>query len=240
MNAVVARAGCVVALAWTCAGPMEAATRTDAPGTNVPKATGMGPVLGPGPGPGPGRGATSGAVMLRAERQRPWEIPDPWHWPKVGAGAAALVAVGVAGFRWWRRRAAPEAGVPEPLDPGWVARARILGARSGIADPRWYVGEVSDAARGYLEARFGLRAPEQTTEEFLASLASKPLPGLGDDEALAGFLAQCDLVKFAGWRPGGAELEGLEAAALGLVDRTRSPAGTGAGPGVAAREGRTA
>ena len=30
--------------------------------------------------------------------------------------------------------------------------------------------EVSEAARDYLEGRFGLRAPERTTEEFLAAI----------------------------------------------------------------------
>jgi len=41
---------------------------------------------------------------------------------------------------------------------------------------------------------------------------------------LAAFLEQCDLVKFAGWRPGAHELDGLEAAAIWVVDEA-SPAG---------------
>ena len=52
------------------------------------------------------------------------------------------------------------------------ARERILRAREGMGDVRWYVAEVSDAVRFYLEARHGLRAPEQTTEEFLAEIAA--------------------------------------------------------------------
>ncbi len=98
-----------------------------------------------------------------------------------------------------------------------------------MADARWYVGEVSDAVRGYLEGRFGLRAPEQTTEEFLAGLAGKELPGMGDSAGLGEFLGWCDLVKFAGWKPGGPELEELEQSALGMVERTMAGAGvTGA------------
>ena len=98
-----------------------------------------------------------------------------------------------------------------------------------MADARWYVGEVSDAVRGYLEGRFGLRAPEQTTAEFLAGLAGKELPGMGDSAGLGEFLGWCDLVKFAGWTPGGPELEDLEQSALGMVERTMAGAGvTGA------------
>lgn len=93
-----------------------------------------------------------------------------------------------------------------------------------MGDARWYVGEVSDAVRGYLEGRFGLRAPEQTTEEFLAGLAGKELPGMGNAAGLGEFMGWCDLVKFAGWKPGGSELEDLERSALGMVEASQARA----------------
>jgi len=108
-----------------------------------------------------------------------------------------------------------------------------------MEDARWYVGEVSDAVRGYLEGRFGLRAPEQTTEEFLAGLAGKELPGMGDAAGLGEFLGWCDLVKFSGWKPGGAELEELEQSALGMVERTMAGAGVMGGAATVVEGGAT-
>ena len=61
--------------------------------------------------------------------------------------------------------------------------------------------EVSDILRGYIEDRFGLRAPERTTEEFLMEAGS----GLEVDdekkEMIEQFLIHCDMVKFAHLQP---------------------------------------
>lgn len=60
---------------------------------------------------------------------------------------------------------------------------------------------LSAIVRRYIENRFGLRAPEQTTEEFLSGLEkaagfpSEYKPLLND------FLRHCDLVKFAKFQP---------------------------------------
>jgi hypothetical protein len=60
---------------------------------------------------------------------------------------------------------------------------------------------VSAILRRYVELRFGLRAPEQTTEEFLVSaLATGGLIAAHRD-LLETFLQHCDLVKFARHRP---------------------------------------
>lgn len=212
-----------IGVAW--AGMAHAATRTDVPGkalapTNMARAATPGGRGVPGPGTATARGSSNGAVMLRAERQRPVDVPDPWRPVMIGGGAAAGLGLAAAAAMWWKRRP----GTPPPVEPepdaAVLARARILGAREGMGDARWYVGEVSDAVRSYLEGRFGLRAPEQTTEEFLASLGGKRLPGMEDGGGLGGFLHQCDLVKFAGWRPEGSRLEALEGEALGVVERT--------------------
>ncbi len=199
-----------------------AATRaTNASTTSGPT---RGPILVPMPTPAAGGTNAGPRMALRGELQRPVEIPDPWKrvW-RVGfvflVAAAALLA-------WWRLTRRPAvAPVAEPLpDPAMVARSRIEAARARIGDPRAYASEVSDAVRHYLEDRFGLRAPEQTTEEFLSGLSRKPQLDPSHQGPLAAFLEQCDLVKFSGWRPGAQELDGLEAAAVWVVDET-SPSG---------------
>jgi len=237
-----ARLGCALVgwMLWVLGGPLsvEAAKKTPAAagdGPARPVAPASGPGSGPGMAPGLGgmpggaRGGTSGAVVLKAERQRPEDIPDPWRWVPLGGVVLACAAAGTLAAVWWRRRGAPEAPALPPPDPSMLARERILRAREGMGDVRWYVAEVSDAVRFYLEARHGLRAPEQTTEEFLAGLAGRELPGIGDAGGLGEFLGWCDLVKFAGWKPGGSELEGLEGAALGMVERTAAGSAAGGG-----------
>jgi hypothetical protein len=60
---------------------------------------------------------------------------------------------------------------------------------------------ISDILRHYIEHRFELRAPERTTEEFLAELTSANVLGKTDQQRLREFLQHCDLVKFARYSP---------------------------------------
>ena len=60
---------------------------------------------------------------------------------------------------------------------------------------------LSGVLRHYIENRFALRAPEQTTEEFLTGLdAARDFPG-PYKLLLKTFLIHCDLVKFAEYQP---------------------------------------
>jgi hypothetical protein len=60
---------------------------------------------------------------------------------------------------------------------------------------------ISDILRHYIEHRFNLKAPERTTEEFLAELATADVLARPDQQRLAEFLQHCDLVKFAKYNP---------------------------------------
>ena len=51
--------------------------------------------------------------------------------------------------------------------------------------------------REFLRARYGLPAPQRTSEEFLAALSINPLFAERQRELLARFLTQCDRLKFA-------------------------------------------
>jgi len=57
--------------------------------------------------------------------------------------------------------------------------------------------ELTDILRGYCEARFQLRAAEETTPEFLVSIGGNPMLTADQRRALADFLAAADEVKFA-------------------------------------------
>lgn len=87
------------------------------------------------------------------------------------------------------------------------------------ADP-WYV-ELSDIVRRYIEDRYGVRAPELTTEEFLREARQQLRLQSGHRELLETFLSTCDRVKFAGYRPGESESRQALQAARQFVDDTR-------------------
>ena len=60
---------------------------------------------------------------------------------------------------------------------------------------------ISGILRHYIENRFGLHAPEQTTEEFLTGLEAGYDFSGEHKLLLKTFLNHCDLVKFAEFQP---------------------------------------
>lgn len=148
------------------------------------------------------------------------EIPNPWRHAGVFAATGLVLAAAAAGgWLWWRARNRPPAP-PVPENPADVARRRLDAARSLARDPRAFGIEVSSAVREYLERRYGLRAPDQTTEEFLADLRSRPLLEARHQAVLASFLEQCDLLKFAGARPAPGAADLLVESGRRVVDET--------------------
>ena len=74
--------------------------------------------------------------------------------------------------------------------------------------------------RTYVEQRFGLRAPEMTTEEFLG-VSARDARLAGSHRGLLGqFLGECDLVKFARHVPTVNDGERALAAATRFVEET--------------------
>jgi hypothetical protein len=122
----------------------------------------------------------------------------------VGSG---LVSAGLlAGVWWWYRQRQRATAVPLQQRPAHLLALAALGRlqrQDLIGQERieeFYV-RVSTILRRYIEWRFGLRAPEQTTEEFLvAALATGGLI-VAHRDLLEAFLQHCDLVKFARYRP---------------------------------------
>jgi hypothetical protein len=61
--------------------------------------------------------------------------------------------------------------------------------------------EITHILRHYIENRFGINAPEQTTEEFLDGLHTNTMFPETYKGLLKNFLMHCDLVKFAAYQP---------------------------------------
>ncbi|HAB15573.1 MAG TPA: hypothetical protein DCE44_03890 [Verrucomicrobiales bacterium] len=149
----------------------------------------------------------------------PIVISSTWAWIWRVLAIAAVAGL-IALAWWWYRRGQPETAPAAVLSPADRARQRLEAALRWIEDPERFVTEVSEIARTYLEERFGLHAPERTTEEFLAELTSDRTLEGRHKELLADFLTRCDLVKFARADTDRAELEALYGAAERLVDET--------------------
>jgi hypothetical protein len=126
----------------------------------------------------------------------PIHIPALWPVLLLIAGAV-LVALALGAttlwlVRRWRRshiKTAAEIALER------LERARSL-AKDGHASE--LSAELSNAVREYIQARFELRAPHRTTEEFLYDLLAAPgSPVAKHRESLGEFLDACDLAKFA-------------------------------------------
>jgi len=153
-----------------------------------------------------------------ADIKGPWDIRSPGTWIRIAVLLLTVAALIGALWWWWRRRPEPAGGPGE--SPADRARKRLNAAQDLRHDPERFATRVSEVVRTYLEERFGLQAPDRTTEEFLAELQTSVALESGHKALLGGFLTTCDLVKFARAEPGPAELDGLHDAALRLVEET--------------------
>jgi hypothetical protein len=154
------------------------------------------------------------------------DVAEPPNWWLIGAAAVGVLALGALGYRAWRRR-----GIVPPAPPVLVAahdlalrRLDELMARrlveAGKFEP--FYAEASGILRRYIEDRFGLRAPERTTEEFLEESRTSAVLMEGDVRVLERFMSHVDLVKFAAVVPTEREAQSVASTVREFVDRTRS------------------
>ena len=130
-------------------------------------------------------------------------IRSPWQkgWILWSAGGVAVLAVAVGLLIWRRRRRekAIEEECKSPLETALAALDQLekdnLVAKGELKE---YYGRVSSILREYVEGRYGLQAPERTTEEFMEDLRRDSGTLSKEQKSLLEkFLMHCDLVKFA-------------------------------------------
>jgi hypothetical protein len=158
----------------------------------------------------------------------PWRVPI-WAWA-ICFIALVLAVVGIILYRQERKEKALLAHV---LSPEEMARLELKKlAASGVmeTDVKAFYVELTAIVRRFIERTTGIRAPEQTTEEFLreiSKISPRPLgegPGVRaivgtnfnsrthsntpiSPSALKEFLESADLVKFAAHRPRREDIE---------------------------------
>jgi len=124
-----------------------------------------------------------------------------WIWPALGGalGAAALIALVLLRSR----RRADELRTQLGAYDRALSRLRALMAAPlpSADDADGFYVEMSSIVRQYIEDRMHLRAPELTTEEFLAHAQSERDLDDAVRTHLSEFLSSCDRVKFAAYAP---------------------------------------
>lgn len=145
--------------------------------------------------------------------------------------AAALLLAGLLALflALRRRRLQPAPPPPPPPPPHEIALAalRELLARQWIEQRMiepFYVA-LSGIVRTYLEKRFGLHAPEQTTDEFIREATSSRRLSMDHQQLVGAFLEQSDLVKFARHEPESADMSKAAVAAERLIHETAARTG---------------
>ncbi len=128
------------------------------------------------------------------------------------AAMGAFLAILAAIIWYWRRRSR-SIETAAPLAPAWetaLNRLRELRKRDlpGTGRVDAYYVDLSSILRYYIEDRFHIQAPEQTTPEFLDIAARHGLFTQEQQLFLSDFLRQCDRVKFARFLPGLEDMEG--------------------------------
>lgn len=152
--------------------------------------------------------------------------PTPlWQKLTIVAAATTCVALAFLVYRAWRRYASRP---PPPIAPEVWA----LQALATLEDPTWldasrlreFTYRVTEILRAYIERKFGLAAPEMTTEEFLTVLARRRHSLPYDADRLRAFLESCDFIKYAALQPRREDAASMLATARAFVHATAAAA----------------
>ena len=150
----------------------------------------------------------------------------------VAAGLAVVLAILVVVVlrRRKRRPIEPRRQTPEEIAQAALALllAENLPARGLVKE--FYL-RLTGIVRQYVEDTTGIRAPEQTTEEFLRDMRSRAAFPPERSARLAEFLEAADLIKYAGQQPEEGQIDQAIARAHEFVNLKPSPAAVMAGAG---------
>jgi hypothetical protein len=153
------------------------------------------------------------------------EMPaKPSYWWIWVLGAAGIIAA--AGF-WVHLRHKRIKELVRIFKPAYEIAYERLRALVGqdlvkAGKIKEFYERLSDILRHYIEHRFNLKAPERTTEEFLAELPSAGVLAKPEQERLGEFLRHCDLVKFAKYNPTAEQIQKTFDLVKDFIETTKS------------------
>ena len=152
--------------------------------------------------------------------EMPQEASLWWIWLLI----IAFIAAAVGWILLRRKRVAKLIRIFKPAHEIAYERLKAL-VKENLVEAgkiKEFYEQISGILRHYIEHRFELRAPERTTEEFLAELKYTDMLSGSDKESLEEFLTHCDLVKFAKHSPTTEQIQRTFDLVKEFIEKTKS------------------
>ncbi len=168
--------------------------------------------------------ASSKIADIKPIHKLPGRMPR-WIWIVLGTAATAFL-VGLVSSKLWKHR---KVIIPRaPATPPHVLAFRALEKLKGKGllekdECNPFYTELSLILRGYLEGRFRLNAPDETTEEIVEELSTSPELTGTQRNILQDFMRQADMVKFAKGHPDRSTMESAFDTTKQFVNETKDP-----------------
>ena len=166
--------------------------------------------------------ATSELADIKPVQKLPGRIPR-WIWVVLGSAAIAFF-VDLITSKLWKNRATLIPSAP-PIPPHVIALKALQSLMNkGLLEQdecKPFYTELSLILRTYLEGRFSLNAPEETTEEIVEALSRSPELNGGQRNILQEFMRQADMVKFAKGHPDRTTMESAFNTTRQFVEETK-------------------
>ncbi len=158
---------------------------------------------------------------------RPLQQSTSWYWRLLAVAGAIAASLAF----WIRRRNKSQVVEPPKQTPEEIAHAALAALLAEKLPSQGMVKEfylrLTGIVRQFIEGTTGLRAPEQTTEEFLQAMRSKDVFTAERSTRLKEFLEAADMVKYAAQKPDETQIELSILRAREFVDlRTSDTAAT--------------
>ena len=153
------------------------------------------------------------------------DMPRPKSFAWVWILSVSVLAAAGGSWLYFRRKRVKElVRIFKPAHEVAYERLRALVNEDLISAGRIkeFYEHISDILRHYIEHRFSLKAPERTTEEFLAELANADVLLAADKQRLGEFLQHCDLVKFAKFNPTTQQVQETFDLVKDFIEKTKS------------------
>ncbi len=153
------------------------------------------------------------------------EMKANYFWLWTGLGVAFLIGTGIwIGMLIRPQKTTEISRVYKLAHAIAFERLKAIAAENLVEQGRIkeFYEKLSTCLRQYIENRFQLRAPEQTTEEFLEQLKISDALRLEHKQQLQKFLEHCDLVKFARYEPSHEQINESLTMAEEFVEKTKS------------------
>ena len=104
-----------------------------------------------------------------------------------------------------------------------VRQGKLIDSKLTATNVKQFYVELTGIVRRYIERTTNVRAPEQTTDEFLRGTADHPSFPADERTKLQHFLEAADLVKFAGHQPATEDIDASLQRARTFVGSVASP-----------------